>query len=627
MPGARVRVRFAGRLTDGFILAAEGDGSRTDLLDLRAVKGPAVVTPALAELAGRVAVRYVGTRQDVLRSAVPPRHKRAEDAVGVAWGGESSPRPVSPPIKAPQVADDFDGPTGTGWQAWSAALADLAAGNRIRGALALPTGVPSVDVMGQAVAATVTAGLRVLIVVPDARDVAAALTAVKSVVGADRCARLTADMGPAARYRTYLRALLGEVDVLVGTRAAAFTPLPELGLLLLWEDAEEVLSEPHAPYWHAREVMGMRAQIEDVSVLLAGRVRTPEVQRLVSIGWARELSPDRQVWRTSGALVRVPGEADQGRDSAALYARLPYLAIRTAREGLATGPVLVQVGRRGYSPMLACRSCRAVARCAQCGGGLRATSGHAIPSCVRCGRLAADWVCPECGGSHLRPLQAGSARTTEELRKAFPGVEVVTSDSEVGVIGAVDAQPRLVVATPGAEPVATGGYPVALLLDADQALARPRFRAAEEALLRWSTAAALVRPRSAGGQVTLVARAGAAPVRALVTADPIGWAQAEFALRSEAGLPPAVRMVSLTGEGDAASGFATDLRARCAAVGLEMPEPLGPVPLAEGRTRWLIRTTHQQASAVAAEMGALQAERSRARASVVAVRVDPLDID
>ncbi len=81
-PGARVRVRLAGRLVDGFILervdAAESD--RT-LQPVRSVHGPAVLTPAIARLCREVADRYAGTFADVVRAAVPPRHARVEARV------------------------------------------------------------------------------------------------------------------------------------------------------------------------------------------------------------------------------------------------------------------------------------------------------------------------------------------------------------------------------------------------------------------------------------------------------------------------------------------------------------------------------------------------------------------
>ena len=103
------------------------------------------------------------------------------------------------------------------------------------------------------------------------------------------------------------------------------------------------------------------------------------------------------------------------------------------------------------------------------------------------------------------------------------------------------------MATPGAEPVADGGYAAALLLDGWALLGRPDLRAGEEALRRWLAAAALVRPGPDGGTVVVVADAATPAVQALVRWDPAGFADRELAERAALRLPPGPRMASLTG--------------------------------------------------------------------------------
>src|SRR5262249_2585271 len=140
------------------------------------------------------------------------------------------------------------------------------------------------------------------------------------------------------------------------------------------------------------------------------------------------------------------------------------------------------------------------------------------------------------------------------------------------------AGPALVVATPGAEPVAAGSYGAALLLDGWAVLTRPDLRAGEEALRRWCTAAALVRPAAAGGRGVVGAGPGLAAVHALGRWDPAGHAARELAERTELGFPPAVRMAAVTGP----AGAVADLRA--AARLPASAELLGPVPAAGPRS-------------------------------------------
>ena len=135
----------------------------------------------------------------------------------------------------------------------------------------------------------------------------------------------------------------------------------------------------------------------------------------------------------------------------------------------------------------------------------------------------------------------------------------------------------LVVATVGAEPVATGGYAAALLLDGDSLLRRENLRAGEDAVRRWFNAAALVRPAPEGGLVVITAD-DAAGVGALLRWDPAGYASRELALRQELQLPPAVRVASVTGGRTAVGHFTDAIQQRLAAQGTVL-RTAGPAPL------------------------------------------------
>jgi primosomal protein N' (replication factor Y) len=195
------------------------------------------------------------------------------------------------------------------------------------------------------------------------------------------------------------------------------------------------------------------------------------------------------------------------------------------------------------------------------------------------------------------------------------------------VLAAVPAGPALVIATPGAEPVAPGGYAAALLLDGWALLGRPSLRAAEEALRRWLNAAALVRP---AGSVVVLADASLPAVQALIRWDPVLFAERELAERAELGFPPAVRMASVTGTPEAVAGFVT------AAVLPGRAQVLGPVPVEaavghpaqeETQERALIRIGRQDGLALARALHAAQATRSaRKDGGPVRVQLDPAEV-
>ena len=298
--------------------------------------------------------------------------------------------------------------------------------------------------------------------------------------------------------------------------------------------------------------------------------------------------------------------------------------------------MLVQVPRRGYLAAIACGRCRAQARCATCGGPLEIGGSHETPGCRWCGALAADWTCARCGSGQLRALVTGAARTAEELGRAFPGVPVRTSGGQ-HVLAAVPAEPALVIATPGAEPVAPGGYAAALLLDGWALLGRPSLRAAEEALRRWLNAAALVRP---AGPVVVLAEATLPAVQALIRWDPVTFSERELAERAELGFPPAVRMASVTGTPEAVAEFvgAARLPAQAEVLG-RFPRGVGDwqparargvqgrSPPPRRRNRALIRIGRGDGLALARALHAAQATRSaRKDGGAVRVQLDPAEV-
>jgi primosomal protein N' (replication factor Y) len=213
----------------------------------------------------------------------------------------------------------------------------------------------------------------------------------------------------------------------------------------------------------------------------------------------------------------------------------------------------------------------------------------------------------------------GATRTAEELGRAFPGVPVRTSGGDT-VLADVPAKPALVVATPGAEPVAAGGYGAALLLDGWVLLTRADLRAAEEALRRWVNAAALVRPAGDGGRVAIVAPGELPAVQALIRWRPEWLAARELDERTALRLPPAVRMAALTGT----SAALADLLAHTHLP--DIAEVLGPVPAGAGSSeRMLVRVPRRDGATLAAALKAALAVRSARKADdSVKVELDPL---
>jgi primosomal protein N' (replication factor Y) len=618
-PGVRVKVRFAGRLTDGFLLHRVEQSTHPGVLSplTKVVSAEPVLSPEIAALSRRVADRGAGTMSDVLRLAVPPRHARVE---------KSPPREPAPPVRAPEPG---------GWSRYAdgpSFLTALAGGRSPRAVWPTLPGPTWAAELARAVQATLSSGRGAVVALPDVRDAERLAVALRDAVGEQAFVVLTADVGPAERYRRFLAVSRGAVRAAIGTRAAAFAPIRDLGLVAIWDDGDDLHAEPRAPYPHVRDVLVLRASQTGAAALLGGHAPSVEAEVLIESGWARSLAADRGVVRVTAPRVEVAG-SDQAvaRDPAARSARLPDLAIEAVRRSFAAGlPALVQVPRRGYQVGLSCQECRAQARCSACGGPLARTAAGRAPVCGWCGRSGEAWSCVHCSGTRLRAVVVGERRTAEELGRAFPEVQVLTSAGDA-VRTDVPGGVALVVATPGAEPIAAAGYGAVLLLDAWSLLGRPDLRAAEEALRRWFNAAALARPAAEGGHIVLVgADAGLPVAQALVRWDPLGFAAAEATGRRSLGFPPAVRLAAVEGEPATVAGFVDELLAVPALADLtahDRADVLGPVPIDETTERLLVRVPRTAGAVLASAISSVQRARSpHKNIPVVRARLDPAEI-
>jgi len=623
-PGVRVRVRFHGRLVDAFVLERRSETDHVGKLGWldKVVSAERVLTPDVVRLVDAVAARYAGTRADVLRLAIPPRHAKVEKEA-----------PVEP---APVAVAPVDTTKWTEYGRGEQFFAALREGRSARAVWQALPGEQWADRLAEVSAATVEAGRGVLAIVPDQRDVDTLRDAVVGLVAESRVVALSAGLGPSQRYRRWLSVLRGSARVVIGTRSAVFSPVADLGLVLVWDDGDDTLSEPRAPYPHAREVGMLRAHQLRCAAMIGGYSRTAEAQAMVRSRWAHDLVAPRSVVRSRAPRVVALEDSafTKERDAASHSARLPSMALQAARTALDAGrPVLVQVPRRGYVPALACGRCRTIARCRHCTGPLSLPDRDASGAVCRwCGREQAALRCTRCGSDAVRAVVVGARRTAEELGRAFSGTTVVTSGGD-NMVSTVSGDPALVVATPGAEPVAAGGYGAALLLDAWALLGREDLRAAEDTLRRWMAASTLVRCRDDGGVVVAVAESAVPTVQALIRWDPVGHAEAELDGRDEVGLPPGVHMAAIDGAPEAVAAMLETAQLPDSA------ELLGPVDLPSGArrppgvpasgpvNRMLVRVPRNEGLALAAALrratGVLSARHDQ---QPVRVQIDPLHI-
>ena len=633
VPGVRVRVplRSAGRVADGYVIEV-GDGRGYDgaLSEVEQVVSPLpVLRPEIWTLAREVADRQAGTASDVIRLAVPPRQVRVEkahlaamaatpaeadadaDAVAVAVAAPvaaaAAPLDPAPPAALPPAAlPPIDGYAPDGLAAAVDGSGRVAV-DAIPEVVELPGGVWAgrwAVTLAQAAARVLASGRSSVLVVPDYRDQDQLEAALAAHAPAGSVTRTDARQSGPDRYRSFLAGLGDEPRIVVGNRSAVYAPAPRLGLVAMWDEGDPLHAEPLSPYAHARDVALLRSRQQGTALVLLAHSRSTEVERLVAIGYLSSVAPEKN--RTPRV---IPTTSQTGDEGFARQARIPSGAWRAAKDAVEHGPVLIQVARPGYAPLVACRACRQAARCTVCTGPLGMSTATSTPTCGWCGHLAGDWRCVNCGSDELRLVTIGAGRTAEELGRAFPCVQVVLADGERHV-QEVDAESRLVVATRGAEPVAAGGYRAILLLDGERMLARESLRVGEDVLRQWSNAAALAAPRA---PVMLVG-VGGQVARALATWQQPRYAREERLARRALRVPPAVRAASVEGLPDAVGQAVERLD------GIEGVDVLGPVPTEQGRVRAIVRLDYASGPDAARELRAAVVRNASSRRKPVAGR-------
>lgn len=587
VPGVRVKVplRSAGRIARGYIVEVTENsfypGNLSDIEEV--VSRVPVLSPEVWALARRVADRSGGGASDVVRLAVPPRQVRIERA----WLAQGEDLATGDDAVDDSAAGTYPPAATISGYGKGEVEAALAAGGR----LTLPA-IPSVAeispgvwvgrwavTMAEAASATLARGETSILAVPDYRDQEQLIAALGALVPPDLITPLDARQSNPDRYRNFLACLADEARIIVGNRSVVYAPSRRLGLIAIWDEADPLHVEPLSPGASTRDVALIRQEQSGSALLLLSHSRDTWLQRLVELGYITEI-------RQSPTVLPhvVPTIQQGGQDAPAQSARIPSTAFAAVRKALETGPVLIQVARPGYAPVLACASCRAAAKCPACEGPLKLAHANATPACGWCGAIAASWRCRACEGQRLRLVSLGTGRTAEELGRAFPGIRVIVSDGERNLL-TVSAAPALIVATRGAEPIAAGGYRAVLLLDGERMLARESLTVAEDCLRWWSNAIALAAPRAPA----VIVGVGGVLARTLVTWQQDRFASEELQGRRALRFPPAVRVASVKGRADIVEQTLAALLDSVTARESATIDVLGPVDIDEGLVRAIVR--------------------------------------
>lgn len=319
----------------------------------------------------------------------------------------------------------------------------------------------------------------------------------------------------------------------VGSRAAAWMPMPDLAAVVVFDEHDETLKSTQTPAWNARDVALERARRAGCPAVLTSPLPSLEALRA-----GRLLSPDQESEREGWPVMEVIDRRDDDPVKGGLFAEA--LPSRLPR----TGPVVCVLNRTGRSRLLACRACGELARTGDGRAAMMIAEGMLVSADGGEQRPA---VCLGCGSTVLRNLRAGVARAREELEALLgePVAEVTAAtpaaDDSTG--------PRVVIGTEAALYRVSAAEAVAFL-DFDQELLAPRQRAHEQALALLARAARMLGGRSGQGRLIIQTRQPDHIVLAAARgADPSAVATAERDRRQLLGLPPYGAQAQISGAG------------------------------------------------------------------------------
>lgn len=394
------------------------------------------------------------------------------------------------------------------------------------------------------------------------------------------------------RYDTWRRAREGLVQIVVGARSALFTPLENVGLIVLDEehDASYKQSPPILPpYYNARDLA--EAMVRQNSGILILGSATPDVETAYRVerGEVGKLELPRRIMghrvgiyeqaERAGVLPRYQSDNAHSGDAAdALMIDLPPVQVVDMRSELKAGNVsifsrplqnslgdvlqrgeqaILFINRRGQSTFVFCRDCGYIAKCPRCDTPLTHHRAGSALRCHHCGFAQPEPnVCPSCGSKRIKFFGAGTQQVEQTLNEMFPRARVVRWDSDTAASAEaheailqrfVERRADVMV---GTQMVAKGlDLPLVTLVgvvSADIGLALPDFRAGERTFQVLTQVAGRAGRGLLGGKVVL--QTYQPDHYAIATAarhDYAAFYQREIAKRRDIGYPPFRRLVRI----------------------------------------------------------------------------------
>ena len=290
------------------------------------------------------------------------------------------------------------------------------------------TGSGKTEVYFDAMAKVLAQGRQVLFLLPEINLTPQLLKRVENRFVDVPTAVLHSQMAAGKRTQDYLRAMLGQAKLVIGTRLAVFTPLPDVGLIVVDEEHDGSFKQDNELRYHARDLAVWRAKQSGCPVVLGSATPSLESWHKAQSGAYRLL----QLTERAHTAAQLPQVDILNVGRLKLDNGFSPQALQLLKQNFEAGGMsLVYLNRRGFAPALFCGDCGHTFGCPNCSAKMVLHQRARQLRCHHCDhREAIPFKCPDCGNQDLTAVGHGTQRVEETLRAFLPKAAVVRVDRD-----------------------------------------------------------------------------------------------------------------------------------------------------------------------------------------------------
>ncbi|MBP7056331.1 MAG: primosomal protein N' [Candidatus Omnitrophica bacterium] len=635
--GKRVFVPFAHRAVVGYIV---GLSDHTDVKEVKDITGvidkEPVVDAEMLSLCRWIADNYFCSWGEAIQAVIPGGIKRGKASLGS--------RLKEPHIN---VADFPQSVPHDLTEEQSAALKAISADiENHRHETFLLHGITAsgkTEVYLQAIDIVIKKGRQAIMLVPEISLTPQTIERFVSRFGS-RVAVIHSRLTAARRFLEWKRIRDGEVDIVVGARSAIFSPVRDLGLVIIDEEHETSYKQDDVPRYHAREVAQERTRLKSCPLILGSATPSLESYYKAKAGEYRLIRLTKRIEERLLPKVKIVDMRMElsTRKKIAMFSKILLDAIdKTIKNGK---QAIVFLNRRGFSTFINCKKCGFVLKCKRCDTVLVYHFDQKKLLCHYC-----DYhdkppdICPKCRSSYISYFGIGTEKVESDISHNFPNVKIARMDSDTTtksgshdrILG--DFKSGKIEVLVGTQMIAKGlDFPEVTLVgvvSADVSLNIPDFRASERTFNLLTQVAGRAGRGEDGGEVIVQTYApGHYAVLTAAKHDYDKFYEEEIVARKELLFPPFINLVKVTVRArnvdvaeKAALALADEIRKSAGDILVSGPAP-APMARLRGYYRYNIILKHKNRGVMCSFLKKAIASFHRPHGVLVAVDVDPISM-